>query len=549
MQQTSTSPTYLEAITNPTPLSVARLTACWGDLSVESQLDILTKHVSAYPSRYKLSICLEALKSPNFHVRYVAVDIGWNVPKIQECAKMDASKYISGANVVSLGRLNCTYEVFFNLTDCERLVNVSRMAGGADQIAGLVRHWYSNSEWTENISEDHVFDILCEYLSAPTFRSYYLRESRDGGIEASKGSEINAMWNLLTIVNKSIALLLIDKLPERSGLSNFEAELLGRIPEDYADWILSNERLVLETVRRTVFQSPAFSDRLKAAAAACNLSLSDSEFLEFMSSDKIRSQDLVNAIVFSKHTDVCIKKALIDLALEPHGDGFEVLDAKKSIIRQLSKMDARERRWQLSKIRLYNIAVWCSPWGGKRAESKGKGLNDRFGFIPEFDVDKLSKLPTWNAYVLLREMWERIFWSRGASKSDQGKLYQQLEEFKIEEETLLVSSNSIEERVEDIREMQDTLATELHSLGAIVGGKPIGERIQSIHDAMDKLAHDTSQKLDLLQEQSAAQAGALLQSTQANATSNLVRSRGQLFKYITTAFMAGFALKWIISKL
>jgi hypothetical protein len=401
----STIPKYLEELVKPTPLSVEKLIAAWDGLSFETQLTVLSEYVSTYPQHYRNKICLKSISSKNEYVRLVSKNIGI-FPNYKDSSLLVSSNYYLPKWCIPLPD-NPIYspEKFLNLNQIERLIIVSTIDGFGEEIAGIVKYYYTHRENLKNTSEENIFDVLCEYFKGKGFYTYKSGEmSFDGYDEFLKGEAIAAFWELIPIVSESIAYLLIENLPAKSGFKSFTDDIIPNLPEKYLIWFLSNKNNYVSEFRKLIFESDTYSDKIKEAAISCNFSLMDHEFLEIVKYETAKRFGIIEKLVFAGDLSVCIKKAIVDLLkLEKGVDFMLVRCCEQGVKRKLKELSPENQLYNLNIIRLYEIAKRILPWNQKDARE--------VNFESEVDFLQIDTkgLNTWEIFIKIRDRYERVY--------------------------------------------------------------------------------------------------------------------------------------------
>lgn len=444
----SSLPKYLEELVQPTPLSVEKLIAAWDGLSFETKLMILSEYIPNYPVDCKLRICLLVIKSNNIYLRFLAHEIGKNVldinlpketselfTKLKTIGESDESNLISGKDVVIYG-FKCTPDEFFNLSDTERIHNISRVKGNGEQVAEFINYYYKNQLRFPRITENHILDILRQYFGGKIFNEYRSNEmSYDGLTQFSKGEDILALWNLVPVVSENIAYILIQNLPAESGFKNFTKDLIPRLPEKYLIWFLSNKNNYASDFRKSIFASDVYSKSVKEAAISCNFSLMDYEFREIVKYEPKKRFEVIQNLVFAGDLSVCIKKAMIDLLrLEKDVDYTLLAYCEQDINRKLRNLSPEHQLYHLNIIRIYEIAKRILPWNQKDARE--------INFEGEFDFLNINTkgLNTWEIFIKIRDRYEYFYKNEeiNLNLAEMVELYEEANLPKDNQETFLL---------------------------------------------------------------------------------------------------------------
>jgi len=410
----STIPKYLEELVKPTPLSVTKLLAAWDGLSDETKIMIMYEYVSSYPIDYKVRVCLNAIKSGNIYLRHLAHEIGTNVfdfnlsgetsellNKIRFISERDESKLVSGRDVVIYG-LKCTPEEFFNLSESERLCNISRIKGYGKQVSEFIQYYYQNRIKFPQVSENNIYDILCQYLTGKSFDKYKSNKMYfDGFDEFSKGEDVLALWNLVGIVNEKTAYLLIKYLPSESGFNDFTTDIIQNLPEKYLVSFLGNQNNNVSWFRKSIFDSSSYSQNVKDAAICCHFYLSEQEFLNIVKYDTQKRLSIIEKLVFAYDIDICIFKAISDLLmLEKNVDYMSIKFCKEHVERSLKRLSPEFQVYKVNLLRLYEIAKRILPWNETTPRE--------FNFPNEVKLLKFDTvgLNTWEIFIKIKEIFE-----------------------------------------------------------------------------------------------------------------------------------------------
>ncbi len=450
----STIPKYLEELVKPTPLSVEKLLAAWDGLSFETQLTILSEYVSTYPQHYRNKICLKSISSKNEYVRLVSKNIGI-FPNYKDSSLLVSSNYYLPKWCIPLPD-NPIYspEKFLNLNQIERLIIVSTIDGFGEEIAGIVKYYYTHRENLKNTSEEQVFDILCEYFKGSGFDRYKSGEmSFDGYDEFLKGEAIAAFWELIPIVSESIAYLLIENLPAKSGFKSFTEDIIPNLPEKYFIWFLSNKNNHVSEFRKSIFKSDDYSHKIKEAAICCHFCLNEYEFLEIVKCDTKKRLSVIESLVFASDMSICCLKAVADLLrLETDVDYMSIRICNQNVSRKFNQISSEYQSYQLNLIRLYEIAKRILPW--KETNQREFNFPSEVGFL-KFDTTGLN---TWEIFVKIKEKFDLAYKSDDEITIVLDKLVD------VEESRMVFKEDKTNLLLKKFNEKQDKILNQLNIL-------------------------------------------------------------------------------------
>lgn len=228
--------------------------------------------------------------------------------------------------------------------------------------------------------------------------------SYDGYAEFSNGKDVLALWNLVPIVPETIAFLLIENLPAKSGFEDFTKDVIPSLSEKYFIRFLSNKNNYVCDFRKSIFVSDLYSNDVKEAAITYNFSLMDHEFLDIVKYEPIKRSELIQKLVFASDLSISISKAIIDLLKLENGIDYMLIRCcEQGIKRKLKQLSPEDQLYHLNVIRLYEIAKRILPWNQKDARE--------VNFESEVDFLQINTkgLNTWEIFIKIRDRFERVY--------------------------------------------------------------------------------------------------------------------------------------------
>jgi hypothetical protein len=423
-------PAYLQELLEPTPSGMAKLIAAWDGLTPETQIALLTA-MERHGGYFYRGALEKALSSPNAYVRYLAardIRLDDRDPRARELqAQIDNDP----EPLVRYARLEKDFggpeledaEKFFALPQEARLATVRRLALGGEAIAKLISYAVEHQLKNGVVSETELVEILSDYLSNPRFKSSYIDEPLflGGSSEYGKGKDIEALWNLVPRVPKSVTYVLIEHIPESAGLcSGIPDDVLNRMSDWQLATLLYRSDVELETFRKEKFfetirnreaveengEAVDFS-QLRPAAISHVFDLTNEEFSEILSlPDKSRVR-ILRDLAYANDLRLCLYEAIHDALWiwDEDWDNLGAEMAEKAFESKLDRMKAWRneglRNKELLELKLYRLAREAVPW-----------KNDEIGYPPTDELalleEAIVKGDPWATFVAFTKKWTEI---------------------------------------------------------------------------------------------------------------------------------------------
>ena len=424
-------PKYLNDLVQPTPSSNAKLLAAWDCLTIETQILLLSKldeiPVVGYFVPHMMKVITQALDSNNAYVRYLAAHkyknfMYYNLDEDERDA-LDEKINNDPVPLVKYSLLEASDAIgdksfedadsFFALPQEARLAKV-RLLGGfgdAEKIAVLLSQAADKHLKDGTVSEIEIYEILSDYLIKPKFKEHYTdnRISYDGYGEYSKGKDIESLWQLVPKLPIGLSIILIDNLPEASGLSSgIPEDVIKSMTDTQLATLLYREDIGLKELRKKLFwEAGVERDDIVTAAVSSNFQLQYDEFAMILKKPpKERVYILDKLGTFASELNMCFYDAIHDALcasdVSPLGSDFEnAIYARNALERRIKELDGWMREKELTELRLYRLANSAVPW-----DSKEEGYAP-YGEL-EFLKEKIVTGDTWSTFMFFSEAWKKI---------------------------------------------------------------------------------------------------------------------------------------------
>ena len=414
----------------PTPSSIAKLLAAWNGLTSETQILILSKldeiRVTGYLVPQIMKVITKALDSDNAYVRYLAArklriysyysSNEDEVDTLKEKIENDPDPLVKFSLLeTSDGLGDDTLEdadSFFALPQEARLAKVRLLGGFGDgeTIAVLLSQAADKHLKDGTVSEVEISEILTDYLVKPEFQEFYTdtRVSYDGYGEYSKGKDIESLWKLVPKLPKGVSHILIENLPEASGLNTgIPDDVIGAMTDNQLSTLLYREDIGLWKLRKKLFwEADEERDNIKTAAVCSNFQLEYDEFTKILAKPpKERVYILDKLGTFASQLNLCFYDAIHDALfasdVSPLGNDFEnAIFARNALERRIKELKGGRREEEITELRLYRLARCAVPWDSKKE-----------GYAPsgelEFLSEKIVSGSTWATFVAFLEAWPK----------------------------------------------------------------------------------------------------------------------------------------------
>lgn len=418
-------PAYVKELLQPTPSAIRKLLAAWNGISPETQMLILSKfdEVQAPPHLVR-KVYIKALDSDNAYIRYLAArsfrfdpDCSEEESALKEKIENDPNPLVKFALLEEPSSLSVMYDdafkdadSFFELPQEARLAKIRLMVGGGKWIASLISEAVDKQLKDGTVSETELYEILADYLTKPAFRERYAdtRTSYDGYNEYTKGSDIESLWELVPKLPASLSFLLIENLPEASGLkSEIPKNVIDAMTDTQLEMLLGRKDIGLKELRKELFwEGGDRNERIRSAAVRVNFNLDNDEFAKILARPpKERVPILEDLGMMAQDLRLCIYDAIHDALfasdVSPFGGDYEyALLARDQLKRRLKELKDWERETELTDLRLYRLAHTAMPWDPKKAGSSPSG-------VLEFFAEEIVAGDTWATFMAFSKAWRK----------------------------------------------------------------------------------------------------------------------------------------------
>lgn len=437
-QGESQVPPHLQELLQPTPSGTAKLCAAWDGLPADSQMAILSaRKKQAGPAYLHNRIILKALGSENAFVRYLAARDLYLADGDPLAAELRAKIESDSDPLVRFAGLETPHtfldpalkdaDSFFALPHEARLAKVRRLTSSGERMAEILAYAAEHKLKDGTVTERELFEILSDYLNKDEFKRHYSEDwlsyrrshpwSSYGAGEFWRGQDIEALWELVLKVPERISGVIIENLPQQSGVSSgIPAHVLKAMTDDQLGHLLHREDIGLSDLRKRKFFVLAQGDKhktdsakqsLRLAAISHNFDLTDEEFASILTkSAKSRVRDLKDLAMMAKDLRLCLLDAIHDALfvsdVSPTGSDFEYAAfARRNFERKLLELKGWQRDKQLLELKLYRLAVIAAPW-----------KKDDEAFPPSGDLaflaDAVVERDPWATFMAFSRKWREV---------------------------------------------------------------------------------------------------------------------------------------------
>ncbi|MDJ0955522.1 MAG: hypothetical protein QNI91_01615 [Arenicellales bacterium] len=418
-------PAYVKELMQPTPSGIRKLLAAWDGISPETQMLILSKfdEVQAPPHLIR-KVYVKALDSRNAYVRYLAArnlkferSLSEEERVLKNRIENDPEPLVKYALLENPSSLSVMYDEafkdadsFFALPQEARLAKLRLIVGGGKWIAGLLSEAVDKHLKDGTVSEVELYEILADYLTKPAFRERYAntQQTYDGYNEYTKGSDIESLWELVPKLPGSLSVLLIENLPEASGLkTEIPKEVIDAMTDTQVELLLSRKDVGLKELRKKIFwEEGDRNERLRSASIRVNFSLDNDEFAKLLTKPpKERIPILEDLGMMAQDLRLCIYDAIHDALFASDaslfgGDYEYALLARDHLKRRLEELEDWERESELTDLRLYRLAQTAVPWDSSKTGSSPSG-------VLNFLAEEIVAGDTWATFTAFFKAWRR----------------------------------------------------------------------------------------------------------------------------------------------
>ena len=418
-------PAYVEELMQATPSGIRKLLAAWDGLSPETQILILSRfdEVKAPPHLVR-RVYIKALDSSNAYVRYLAArkfrferHLSEEERALKERIENDREPLVKYALLENPSSLSVMYDdafkdadSFFALPQEARLAKLRLIVGGGKWIAELISEAVDKHLKEGTVSEVELYEILADYLTKSTFRERYtdIQQTYDGYNEYTKGSDIESLWELVPKLPASLSILLIENLPEGSGLkTEIPKDVIDAMTDTQLELLLSRKDIGLKELRKKLFwEEGDRNERIRSASIRVNFSLDNDEFSRILAKPaKERIPILEDLGMMARDLRLCIYDAIHDALFASDtslfgGDYEYALLARDQLKRRLGELEDWERESELTDLRLYRLAQSTVPWDSKKTGSSPSG-------VLEFLAEEIVAGDTWATFMAFSKAWRR----------------------------------------------------------------------------------------------------------------------------------------------
>lgn len=418
-------PALVTEMVQPTPSGVAKLLAAWDGLSVETQILILVRFEDLQtPPHLLRRLHVRALDSDNAYIRYLAArkikfrqSCTGEEQALKEKIENDPDPLVRFSLLEDPSTLSIMYDEafkdadsFFALPQAARLAKIRLIAGGGEWIAALISEALGKQLKNGTVSELELYEILADYLTKPSFRERYTdtEATYDGYNEYSKGTDIESLWKLVPQLPGSLSTLLIEHLPEASGLiREIPKDVIDDLTDTQLEILLSRKDIELRELRKKLFWAAGITrERLRSAAVRVNFQIDNEDFASILAKPpKERVNILEDLAMMASDLRLCVFDAIHDALfasdVSPLGGDYEyAMFAREKLKKRLAELKGWERDRELLDLRLYRLAHRAMPWDPKK---EGSAPPDTLGFL----ADEIIAGDTWATFMAFSEAWRR----------------------------------------------------------------------------------------------------------------------------------------------
>ena len=416
-------PKYIKELMQPTPSGVAKLLAAWSGLSTETQILILSKlDEMRAPAYLAEKVRKSALNSENAYVRYLAArkfyfsnDCSDEEKLLKEQIENDPVALVRYSLLEDSSGISAIFDDSFKDADTfvalpheARLAKIRLVDGNGERIAELLSQIADKHLKDGTVSEIELHEILADYLAKAEFHERYTdtRVTYDGWGEYTKGKDIESLWKLVPKLPEGISHILIENLPEASGLKNeIPEDVINSMTDHQLETLLYRKDIGLGKLRKTLFwEAGEDRDRIKSAAVSSNFEMEYEEFAKILAKPpKERVSILKDLGMMASQLSLCFYDAIHDALfasdVSPLGNDFEdAIFARDALERRIHELEGWRREKELTELRLYRLANSAVPWDTKKE-----------GYAPsgelEFLSEKIVPGDTWATFIAFSEAW------------------------------------------------------------------------------------------------------------------------------------------------
>lgn len=419
-------PKYIKELMRPTPSGIAKLIAAWSGLSTETQILILSKldEIRA-PAYLAEKVRLNVLDSENAYVRYLAArkfyfsnDCSDEEKFIKEKIENDPNSLVKYSLLEDSSASSAIFDdtfkdadKFFALPHEARLAKIRAVNGMGERIAALLSQAAEKHLKDGTVSEIELYEILADYIAKPEFHEQYTdnRVTYDGYGEYMKGKDIESLWQLVPKLPERISNILIENLPEASGLGGIPEDVITSMTDYQLSTLLYRRDIRLEKLRKKLFWEMDDSQFKKSAAVSSNFKLEYDEFAKILAKPpKEKVSILKNLGSMASQLSLCFYDAIHDALFAsdggPLGSDFEdAIFARDALERRLNELQGGRREEELTELRLYRLANRAVPWDPKK---EGYPPSEELEFLSE----KIVAGDTWATFIGFSKVWARRPW-------------------------------------------------------------------------------------------------------------------------------------------
>ena len=493
-------PKYIKDLMQPTPSGVAKLLAAWSGLSTETQILILSKlDEMRAPAYLAEKVRKSALDSENAYVRYLAArkfyfsnDCSDEEKLLKEQIENDPVALVKYSLLEDSSGISAIFDDSFKDADTfvalpheARLAKIRLVDGNGERIAELLSQIADKHLKDGTVSEIELYEILADYLAKAEFHERYTdtRVTYDGWGEYSKGKDIESLWKLVPKLPEGISHILIENLPEASGLTNeIPEDVINSMTDHQLETLLYRKDIGLGKLRKTLFwEAGEDRDRIMSAAVSSNFEMEYEEFAKILAKPpKERVSILKDLGMMASQLSLCFYDAIHDALfasdVSPLGNDFEdAIFARDALERRIHELEGWRREKELTELRLYRLAISAVPWDTKKE-----------GYAPsgelEFLSEKIVPGDTWATFIAFSEAWSRRSYRVKELDKYLPRIYE-IDEDDLEPEEL-DSAPSAETNSELIRSIDEKL-TELQQIIKLSDNQGNEELIEGLDKIRD----------------------------------------------------------------
>lgn len=402
-----------------TPVGIRKCLAAWDGLAIESQIQLLREMEKR--GTYSRSIPRRALESQNAYVRYLAARLLSSDVREDDTLK---TRIEADTNpLVRFSLLERSFVIrdetleepakFFTLPQESRLAKLRALSGYGENVAKILTHG-ANLCKDGKLTEWEICELAHEYVANPSFRRQYFRDGLggDGFGEYMRGNDVKSLWLAIPNLPEAAAYILLQNLPEESGLSRgIPNSALKQLTSKQLISLFDRADISMRAERKKVFLNDlGEKSDVRAAAASQNMDLLHDEFAEVIRNEPAKKFQDLEYLASAKGLPLCMLEASADSLREmkEFDQSFYRIQSVESTFQQRLKKIIGNRAYgaELVNLRLYRLA----KREVERARLDGDELNRMILNSEWSDYIKLFqrhivKEDVWATFIAFHRLW------------------------------------------------------------------------------------------------------------------------------------------------